>query len=276
MRRIALIIGAQKCGTTSLFNYLAEHPQVCACTQKEPFFFADDQRFSRGLPYYFSLWNWQDQHQVALEASPTYTMQPMYSHVAQRIAQVEDIQFSFLYIMRNPLERIESHVIHSLSTGYLKEPKVTNDNISFTKYAYQLDSFAKLFGKHRLHLLRLENLKKYPQQELRKIYHFLGIDTNFECADYARIYNGKDANHNKLPPYLKRLYKSPTAKATVGRLPQGLRRSLYRFMPETKTLEFKLSDWEKDQILQQLKPDLIRLHDEYGVNFQEQWPLDLR
>ena len=275
MRRIALIIGAQKSGTTSLFQYLAEHPQICACTQKEPFFFADDQRFSRGLPYYFSLWNWQNQHQIALEASSTYTMQPMYSRVAQRIAQVEEIEFSFLYIMRNPFERVESHIRHALSTGVLKKAEVTKDSISVSKYAYQLDSFAELFGRSRLHLLTLESLKKHPQHELQKIYGFLGIDTNFEGADNSQIYNSKEASYFRLPPYLTQIYKSSIGKATVGRLPTNLRRSLYRFFPETKIPEFKLSEQDKEHILNQLKPDLRRLHDDYGVNVQEQWHLDL-
>ncbi len=275
MRRIALIIGAQKCGTTSLFQYLAKHPQICECTQKEPFFFADDQRFSRGLPYYFSLWNWQNQHQIALEASSTYTMQPMYSRVAQRIAQVEEVEFSFLYIMRNPFERIESYVRHALSIGVLKKAEVTEDNISISKYAYQLDSFVELFGRSRLHVLTLESLKKHPQQELQKIYGFLGIDTKFEVADHSRIYNSKKANHFKLPPYLTQIYKSPIGKATVGRLPKDFRRSLYRFIPESNIPEFQLSEQDKNQILNRLKPDLRRLHDQYGVNVQEQWHLDL-
>ncbi|MEO0377749.1 MAG: hypothetical protein AAF329_24750 [Cyanobacteria bacterium P01_A01_bin.17] len=48
----ALIIGAMKCGTTSLFHYLAEHPQVSPSRNKEPFFFCDDRRYQQGLQRY--------------------------------------------------------------------------------------------------------------------------------------------------------------------------------------------------------------------------------
>ena len=48
IKTFGLIIGAMKCGTTSLFHYLAEHPQVSPSSDKEPFFFCDDRRFQRG------------------------------------------------------------------------------------------------------------------------------------------------------------------------------------------------------------------------------------
>ena len=44
INNFALIIGTMKGGTTSLFAYLAEHPQISPCRQKEPRFFSNDQR----------------------------------------------------------------------------------------------------------------------------------------------------------------------------------------------------------------------------------------
>lgn len=42
INNFAVIIGCMKCGTTSLFYYLSQHPQIAACNPKEPNFFADD------------------------------------------------------------------------------------------------------------------------------------------------------------------------------------------------------------------------------------------
>lgn len=39
----AIIIGAMKCGTTSLYNYLQDHPEICSAITKEPEFFSENQ-----------------------------------------------------------------------------------------------------------------------------------------------------------------------------------------------------------------------------------------
>ena len=46
-RSYAIIIGAMRSGTTSLYEMLAEHPQICPCRTKEPHFFCDEQ----SIPY---------------------------------------------------------------------------------------------------------------------------------------------------------------------------------------------------------------------------------
>ncbi len=46
INNFALIIGAMKCGTTSLFSYLAQHPEISACQPKEPDFFSYDDHDS--------------------------------------------------------------------------------------------------------------------------------------------------------------------------------------------------------------------------------------
>ena len=103
----ALIIGAMKAGTTSLFKYLSQHPEICACQEKEPNFFASDINWSKGLDWYQNLWKWnQDLHKIALEASTFYTRLPE-ANAAERIAQIK-AKFKFIYILRNPVERIES------------------------------------------------------------------------------------------------------------------------------------------------------------------------
>ena len=51
-KNFALIIGAMKSGTTSLFYYLTEHPEIAEAKDKEPHFFADDDKFAKGMDNY--------------------------------------------------------------------------------------------------------------------------------------------------------------------------------------------------------------------------------
>ena len=54
IKNFALIIGAMKCGTTSLFYYLSQHPEICSCREKEPEFFTNDAKWYQGFNWYQS------------------------------------------------------------------------------------------------------------------------------------------------------------------------------------------------------------------------------
>lgn len=123
IKNFALIIGAMKCGTTSLYNYLAQHPEISACTYKEPSFFSTESNWSKGFEWYYDLWNWdKNRHKIALEASTSYTRIHEYSNAAEKIAAV-DKNFKFIYIMRNPIKRIESHYTYEQALGCLESKK---------------------------------------------------------------------------------------------------------------------------------------------------------
>lgn len=117
MDRFALIVGAMKSGTSNLFHVLGQHPQIAPCNLKEPNFFSDEQEYAKGFSYYRDLWDWDPAvHKVALEASTTYTKYPR-QEAAGRIAEAAK-DFRLIYIMRNPLERIESHIRQGLYQGF--------------------------------------------------------------------------------------------------------------------------------------------------------------
>jgi hypothetical protein len=96
-RRFGVIIGGMKCGTTSPFDYLARHPDVCASAIKNNNLFSGDEFEEFDLTGYHKLWlDWcPEKHKVAIEASPNYTKIPSRPNVPQRIAQFQaDRRFS--------------------------------------------------------------------------------------------------------------------------------------------------------------------------------------
>jgi len=69
-----IIIGAMKCGTSSLYSYLLDHPQICPPIVKEPEFFSENQAHGVQVDNYSDLWSFDDTvHKYALEASTGYT-----------------------------------------------------------------------------------------------------------------------------------------------------------------------------------------------------------
>ena len=80
-----MIIGAMRCGTTSLFNYLAEHPEICPAINKEPEYFSENQGHKVQVDNYNDLWPYYNSnHKYVLEASTGYTKYPVEKGVAKR------------------------------------------------------------------------------------------------------------------------------------------------------------------------------------------------
>ncbi|MDP3722831.1 MAG: sulfotransferase [Candidatus Omnitrophota bacterium] len=119
-----IIVGAQKAGTTSLYNMLKAHPSILPAAQKEIFFF--DLQYHRGLGWYrayFPLWwtKWttaQNHGSPTLtgEATPDYLFHP---HVPQRLCRTIP-NAKLIILLRNPVDRAYSHYQHQVRAG--REP----------------------------------------------------------------------------------------------------------------------------------------------------------
>jgi hypothetical protein len=232
----ALIIGAMKAGTTSLFDYLVAHPQIARCRPKEPNFFGSPKKWHKGREWYESLWPDYDptRHAYALEASTHYAKHPMHEEAARRIAGF-DARFKFLYIVRDPVARIESHIAHNIAEGRItleSYPKRVPHAVNISRYAFQLDRFRKAVGQEVL-VLDFDELKDDPQRLLRRCTDFLGID----------------------------------GFAFEARPPSNVRPA--RNGSET----FRLSEAERRELRQELDPDMRRLGATWGIDVAK-WGFD--
>jgi len=112
-----IIIGGQKCGTTSLFHYLREHPRVRAPTRKETHYFTTHFASQR-LAWYRSLFptllhRLVDSRIRTFEASPGYLYNP---YAADRIKNLLP-NVKLIVSLRNPVDRAYSHYHHSVRIG---------------------------------------------------------------------------------------------------------------------------------------------------------------
>lgn len=116
-----IVIGAQRSGTSSLFAYLAQHPQLIPSYRKEVHFFDGglDHRvdtYQKGPAWYRAHFARQraGATRKAFEASPFYMPHPL---VPQRIARLmPDVKL--IAILRNPTERAISHYFFSRELGH--------------------------------------------------------------------------------------------------------------------------------------------------------------
>jgi hypothetical protein len=271
INNFVLIVGAMKCGTNSLFNYLSQHPQISPCRYKEPHFFENPNCFYKGFDYYQSLWDWNpDIHKIALEATPDYTKftHPKNLNAAENIFQVQtatNANFKFIYIMRNPIDRIESHYNH-LNFRNPDVTEITDWMIDASKYAMQIQEYYKRFSKDSILLLNFDDLKNQPFNVLKKICVFLELEPDYKFQGINNIYNQHEHKVRiRLPGWSKvrknRLIYSITQSISY----ENRQKIKMYFLGKKSTKKIKLSYQQKKNILNFLRDDLRKL--KYDYNF---------
>lgn len=276
-----------KCGTTSLFRYLSEHPEISPCKNKEYNFFANQGNFEKGADFYYQLWDWEpNKHTVALQAPTSHTRitHPDHANAARNIAEFQqriNARFKFIYLLRNPIDRIESHYNHVLAGAEHTQKQITQatrkEALDTSRYAMQLDEYYQRFSEDSILLLNSDQLKQNPQDLLARICQFIDIDPTYEFKGLNIVHKqGKDRKVILNPVY-KTLRRNPITDNVLKYLPLQSRAEMgktARGFFGKKPQKIKLSFSERKDLLKMLSKDLHRL--EYHYNFDlSSWKLDV-
>jgi hypothetical protein len=209
-----IIIGAMKSGTTSLFHYLSQHPQLVPSNPKETHYFDGGSvngvdEYQYGISWYLRHFPRKSQisdSQQTFEASPSYLFHPL---AAGRIHEtIPDAKL--IVLLRNPTARAISHYLHKKRTGIEKLPIMealqqeeirlapilaTNDyfNRGMRHFSYkarglykiQLDRYFELFPREQLLILPSEGFFAEPLDVLQQIYDFIGVDPEYQVVDLS-------------------------------------------------------------------------------------------
>lgn len=271
-----------KCGTTSLFDYLSQHPEIAPCKLKEPRFFAKSSNFQKGFDYYRGLWDWDpEKHKFALEATPGYTKVTHKSseNAAENIKQTQlkhDLKFKFIYIMRDPWERIESQCVHNALKSDSSKKKVSEVDskiVDASKYALQIKEFYDRFPEEDILLLNFEDLKSNPQKLLHQICCFLDIDPSFEFSGTKTVHNSRKRQVIGIPGW-KNLRTLPLMTYLNNMVSHEQKQLFKNIFGKTKDVSCNIPDDTKQKIMKELSADLVNLQNRYGFNI-DQWNLKL-
>lgn len=174
-----LIIGAMKCGTSTLAAQLAHQPGIFLTTPKEPNFFSDDRVFARGTSWYENLFANAAPGDLKGEASTHYTKLPTYPKTVERMVATLSAP-RLIYVVRDPVQRAVSHFIHEWTERRMRgdlDSAVTTypDLVEYGLYARQLAPFIDAYGREAICLTSLERIKADPQQELERVARHIGF-----------------------------------------------------------------------------------------------------
>jgi hypothetical protein len=259
-----MIIGAMKCGTSSLFAYLKGHPQICPARVKEPEFFSEYQGHGARVADYSELFHFDGSvHRYTLEASTGYTKYPAEPNVPKRIRDY-GLQPKFIYIIRNPFDRIESHFSYMTQRDRSWMLDVDSAHlIDTSNYFLQLEQYRSYFPLEDILILDFDDLRRDPAALLRNVYAFLDLpDTHFP-SDYKVV----SATRNPAVSRVMKGLRDPRIEPILDWTPKPLKnfgkRVLRQIMPPTKRT---LTADERDYIRARLEPDTRELRNIYGFD----------
>ena len=228
-----IIIGAQKSGTTSMYAYLEQHPDIIGSLNKEIHFFdggtnPNVDNFKKGINWYkahFPLCENVENKKI-YEASPLYIFSPpVPKRIANYIPKVKVIA-----LLRNPSDRAISHYFHNnkrerrekldimgafeaeekrLEKVLLEKNYKSNifRNFSYKRrghYKEQLDRYFNYFSKDQIHVLNSEAFFSNPHDTLTEVFNFVGVNPNFKVRNLKpkNIGRKKESVSNEVYNYL--------------------------------------------------------------------------
>jgi len=250
------IIGAAKSGTTSMHAYLEQHPDVFMSNPKEPGFFTPEViYYPKDLAWYLGLFADAGDARVVGESSTHYTKVPVYSCVADRVAEFSP-NARIVYLMRDPIDRAISHYWHNARQYEEARPllRAIREDVqyrAFGDYAMQLQPWFEAFDRRRIRVLVFEEMVTDPEGTLESVFEWLGLSKLPTPLALER--------KNTRPPEIKksrgrgvvnRFRYSDFWGALSPAIPQGLKDLAKRLALET----VRPGDQPTDEVVRHLRP----------------------
>ncbi len=190
------VVGAAKAGTTSLYEYLKQHPQIFMCPVKEPRFFARTTNLERYINIppitleqeYLELFRTAGKAKAIGEASPNYLCDREAPYrIKEKVPAVRNI-----ILLRDPIERAYSQYLHFVRLGIETKSfydalfgEYRENYIELGRYYNQVKRYLEIFGADQVLLLLFEALRQNPLEIVGQVADFLKVDR--ESVQYISV-----------------------------------------------------------------------------------------
>ena len=213
-----IIIGAMKCGSSTLCAYLEDHPGTFM-VKGEPRFFSHDEHYAKGPEWYEDQFAGAAPDQPKGEGSNAYTHAAWFPEAPARMAAYNPA-LKLIYITRHPVERMTSawvqrrvdmgdRISASIDEALRNERDLFLDQSLYWK---NLQAYRAHFPDSQIHLAFMEDLKRDPRAVLRGLCAFLGIDPDVEAR---RPHQNKSADKHVPTSSWSRLKRLPGLTAVA-------------------------------------------------------------
>jgi len=289
-----VIAGAARCGTTSLYYYLKQHPDIGFPSKKEPKYFSSlglqfphrgpgdqtvDQSVVRDFSDYQKLFDGLGMFTRIGEASSDYLYHHRYS--AQEMRRVLG-DIPIILCLRDPVERAYSAYNNlvrdqretlEFAEALAAEDSRIADNWDWMwaykaggLYAEQVAAFQQMFS--RVKVVLFEDLKRDPQAIVWELFDFLGVDPD-QAVDTGTRYSHSGKAKNRLVAFLSRR-DNPLAFALRKIALKLVPRSLLERVASRSLEKDEMGDEVREELRSFFRGDVQRLESLLGRNL-ESW-----
>lgn len=219
-----IVIGAQKAGTTSLFEYLKHHPDIFIPPGKEVHYFSHDTERARGWDDYIKKnFAHADPSRLWGTVTPSYMVGSVYeaSKTPADVARDYDERtvplrirerspdVRLIAVLRDPVERAYSHYRMASMNGLDKrpydeaieqllipealaqarqKPQEHTGYIAWGEYGRILAGYCEVFSQKQILVVFTDELHSFPERLLDRIYEFLGVRRDFVPSNIGTRY----------------------------------------------------------------------------------------
>lgn len=279
------IIGASKCGTTSLWHMLNLHPEVFMANPKEPFFFSFSN-YIDNMDTFEKLFSKVRNEKIIGEATPIYAETTLIPEIAKRIYEYNP-EAKIIYIVRNPIERLKSVWRQCLYTGHDHKSVLANycdieiplmpkkfidavyeypPFLEATKYWTHINNYRKHFKDSEILVLYFEDLKVKPEKLFEEVCGFLEIE-HYSTKEMFEVQNqssGKNRDNR-----LALLLKKNKLLTKFGKKVKGRFHISEKFFQEKIEYDIKFTENERADVLKILEKEIhqILTYSRKPINF---------
>lgn len=288
-----LIAGAPKAGTSSLYRWIADHPQALGSLEKETCYFADPGTHvhrpafnpSHGLDVYRSAFpEPHPETRVIIEATPSY----IYSQTALEHAPNLPDRPRFLFVLRDPASQIRSifeyyrnnwsYIPHDMSfEDYLAAVRsgghdfggneLARGALQFADYRPWLENWRARLEPDRMKVITHDRLQEDPASSIAEIAEWCGLDPGF-YADYK--FPSENESYVPRNRSLQRLNMVLRARLPKGKVYDAARR-LYRKL-NTRSPDKDRDARILDALRREFAPANARLQEDFGLDLSSWMP----
>ena len=282
-----LIIGAAKAGTTALYRYMEQHPQIYMSPVKETKFFVFD-----GKKVNYQGLGDQEANRQVINDIQTYQAQfkdvtdeiaigeasPLYLYDAEAPKRIHSYlpDVKLIAILRHPVDRAYSSFLHLIrdqresitdfSLALKEEDKRINNNWALLWhyknagfYHIQLKRYYDIFNRSHIKVYLYEDLNKRPLELVQDIFNFLGVDETF-MPDMTTKHNVSAIPKNRaLHTFLTK--KNPIKSALKLLFPKELRENITTSLKARNIGKPELSPRLREELQREYRQDILNLQD---------------
>lgn len=275
------VVGAPKCGTTSLYMFFKEHPDVFVPKQKELHFFSFPEvsdtyyevRFVKILEEYLSYFQGAERFKAAVDVSPSY----MFNELAAKRIYNFNPDARIIVLLRNPIDRAISHYLMDRQIGYQLSPlrdflTKTDENRQYFKeyiemgfYSNQLHRYIDVFSENQVFVILSDEMQNNENASVAKLCQFLDIREMNLPIERHNAFQGLPRNQ-----WMYRVRKNGMLRRAASFLPSFVKTGFKQVLLDRDSKKPSFEE-ERAQLSEIYRDDVTNLSDLLHLDLCQLW-----